>query len=188
MSARHFFSRLISLSQLKPKVYRKHPCSKLKERNVNIDIKRFCIEEWRPRSRNNYFHDFPKTKAVVWNWGGGCQTKCERCKNWQRPTSSIPIPGLPSVQRCLQTKTERGKKITNVRGKQMTLLTTLQTWSAGWQICFAEKSVSEHQREHLANELETWNKQLSGLFPGQGRKEINTGFGIVSSLTRIYIF
>ena len=143
-AARHFFSRLISLfhSQLKPKVYRKHPYSKLKERNVNIGIKDLCIEEWRPRSRNNYFHDFPKTKAVVWNWGGECQTKCERCKNWQRPTSSYPIPGLPSVQRCLrrqklkEAKNHKCERKTDDFGNDSANLVSRLINLFCWEICF----------------------------------------------------
>ena len=177
MSARHFFSRLFSLSAQTQSIQKAFLFKIQWKESMHWHLKIYVLRNDAPRSRNNLFHDFPKTKAVVWNWGGECQTKCERCKNWQRPTSSHPIPGLPSVQRCLRTRTERGKKLhfTNVRGKQMTLVTTLQTWSPGWEICFAEKSVSEHRRAHLANELETWNKQLSGLFTGQGRNEMNTG-------------
>ena len=128
--------------------------------------------EWRPRSWNNLFHDLPKTKAaVVWNRGGGSVKQnvsvARTDKNPACPTSSYPIPGLPSVQRCLQTKTERGRlqKVVfhkNVTGKQMTLVTTLQSWSPGcWQICFAEKSVSEH-RHNLPCKW-TWNLELTAL-------------------------
>ena len=141
--------------------------------------------EWRPRSQNNFFDDLPKTKAgVVWNRGGGSVKQnvsvARSDKNLGSPTSYLTIPGLPSLQRGLQTKTERiwagCKKLYFTKsGKQMTLVTTLQSWSPGWQICFAEKSVSEHRRAHLANGLETWNKQLSGLVPGQGQNEMNTG-------------
>ena len=109
---------------------------------------------------------------------GGCQTKC--CKNWQRPSPLL----LFQFQDCpLFRDVCKMLYFTNVRGKQMTLVTTLCKPGHPADKSVLLRNLFLSTAAHLANELETWNKQLSGIFSQQGRNEINTCFGIFSLST-----
>ena len=99
---------------------------------------------------------------------GECQTKCERCKKWQelgqphflsansRIALSAERPAdknrknLGRLQKVVFHKKRETDDFGNDSAKLVTWLTNLFCW----EICF-------WTAEHLANQLETWNKQLS---------------------------